>query len=334
MRVYLTGGTGLVGSHVAERLRARGDDVVALVRPSSDVAHLVSVGAGLVEGDLLDAAGAHAGRAKECDAVVHAGAVVFTRAPAETFRRVNVEGTASVLSGAAAAGVRRVVHVSSIAVYGGEARRAPLREESWLADEIPPSAAYARSKRGAERTAWALAATAGLELTTVRPGVIYGERDRAFAPILAKLVRMPLLPLPGGGTARLAVVYAGSVAAGILATLDRPAAVGRAFNMAADTNVSVRELVERFAAALGRGPRLVTVPGRPIRVVAEGLEALMRVFAGAHAPRLSRGVRRLLEDHPYDDSRAREELGWGAEVPLEEAVRRTAAWIARAEEEV
>lgn len=325
VRVYLTGGTGLVGSHVAERLRARGDEVVALVRPSSDARHLDSIGATLVRGDLLDAPEQHAGRMAACDAVVHSGAMVFTRAAADAFRRVNVEGTARVLDGAARAGVRRAVHVSSIAVYGGEGRRTRLREEDWLDAEIPRGAAYARSKREAERVAWAAAASTGLALTTVRPGVIYGERDRAFAPILLQLLRLPIVPLPAGGRARPPVVYAGSVAAGILEALARPDAVGRAYTMAADAELSIRGLVEAFGAALERTPPLLPLPGWSLLGPAVALETILRALPAVPAPRLRRGALRLLEDHPYDCGRAREELGWGAALPVEEAVRRTVA---------
>ncbi|HUH12105.1 MAG TPA: NAD-dependent epimerase/dehydratase family protein [Longimicrobiales bacterium] len=327
-RIFLTGGTGLVGSHLAERLVASGHAVVALVRENSDTRHLRTLGAELRPGDLLDAAGTHAARMEGCDAVVHTAALVFTRAAAADFHRANVLGTESVVRGAAGAGIRRVVHVSSIAVYGGEGTRRPIREEDWLRGEIAAGAAYARSKRDAERVAWALAETERLELTTLRPGVIYGERDRAFAPLLARVLRAPVLPLPGGGQARPPVVYAGSVAAAIESALFLVRAAGRSYTLAADSTLSVRAFIDAFARELGRRPRLVTVPGTPVLASAALLDLAARVLPGVPTVRVRRAARRLLEDHPFDQARAEEELGWGRVTEAEAAIAATAKWLA------
>ena len=327
-RIFLTGGTGLVGSHLAERLVASGHRVVALVRASSDARHLRGLGAELRHGDLLDAPETHAERMRGCDALVHAAALVFTRASADAFHRANVLGTEALLSGAVGAGIRRVIHLSSIAVYGGEAVPGQIREGDWLRAEIPAAAAYARSKRDAERVAWALADTGRLELTTLRPGVIYGERDRAFAPLLARVVRAPFLPLPGGGDAHPPVVYAGSVAAAIETALDRGGTIGRSYTLAADAELSVRTLLERFARELGRAPRLVRIPGAPVVALAALVDLAARLLPGVPTVRADRAARRLVEDHPYDQTRAREELGWGPVVEPETAIARTAKWLA------
>ncbi|MBI4544695.1 MAG: NAD-dependent epimerase/dehydratase family protein [Gemmatimonadetes bacterium] len=325
MRVFLTGGTGLVGSHTAERLLERGHQVVGLVRPGSERSHLESLGAALVEGDITDAPARLAGGMEGCDAVVHAAALVFRRASWQHYEAVNVQGTENVLRAAGLARASRVVHVSSVAVYRGLIGRARIREEDWRSGEVPARDVYARSKRRAEEVAWQLHQQGVVRLSTVRPSVIYGERDRLFTPILARLVSLPLLPAPAGGHAALPVVYAGNVADGVVAALERDAAVGRAYNLSEDARLTLRELVTGFGVALGRTPRLLPVPGAALLVLAWAVDALLSLIPGA-APNLRRGARLLLHGNPYVAERARRELGWGARVRPAEALARTAAW--------
>src|SRR5690606_9031764 len=130
MRVFLTGGTGLVGSYVASRLREQGHEVVALVRRESDARLLEPSGAARVEGDVCGPVERLAAAMAGCDAVVHAAALVFTRGGSAAFGRVNVEGT------------ERVLHVSSIAVYGRQGDRAVLGEDVWREGRIAPGAHY------------------------------------------------------------------------------------------------------------------------------------------------------------------------------------------------
>ena len=181
MRVYVTGGTGLIGSHVAERLRHRGDDVVALVRPTSETSFLEARGATLVQGDVLDEAGELARSMRGADAVVHAAAIVFRRVRRRTFERVNIDGTVRVLEAAAAANVPRVVHVSSVAVYYRREPAAIYRERDWEA-EVPRRVVYAYTKQASERRAWALHREGRIRLTTVRPSVVYRKRRKMDSP--------------------------------------------------------------------------------------------------------------------------------------------------------
>ncbi|RMH23226.1 MAG: NAD-dependent epimerase/dehydratase family protein, partial [Gemmatimonadetes bacterium] len=118
MRVFLTGGTGLIGSHLAERLRAAGHAVVCLHRPGSDTTVPAALGCELVEGDARDAPELQAERMAGCEAVVHAAALVYGSTSWDEARAANVDATERVLAAAALAGAERAVHVSSVAVYG------------------------------------------------------------------------------------------------------------------------------------------------------------------------------------------------------------------------
>jgi 2-alkyl-3-oxoalkanoate reductase len=325
MRIFLTGGTGLVGSHVAERLRERGAEVVALVRPTSDRRFLSGLGAELVDGDVTAEVPFLAERMRGCQAVIHAAALLYRRAPWSEYHAVNVGGTARVLEAAEAAGVGRALHVSSVAVYGGGT--APIREDDWRARPVPAGDFYARSKRAAEELAWRHHDEGRLRITTVRPVVLYGERDRLFTPRLARLLRWAAVPVPGRGRNTIPVVYAGNAADGIVAALESEAAVGRAYNLSQDRPLTLRGLLEGFGRALGARVRLVPIPAGPLLALAGAAEALLGVLPGVPRVRLRRALRLVTRDNPYDPARARRELGWHGRADADEAFARTAAWL-------
>jgi nucleoside-diphosphate-sugar epimerase len=326
MRIFLTGGTGLIGSHVAERLRARGDEVIALVRATSDTWHLEALGCRLVRGDVLDPVDELAAGMRSSDAVVHAAAKVFQGGSREAFLRVNVQGTEQVLRAAGRASPR-VVHVSSVAVYAG-LPMADLHEARWTEADPESQAPYAASKHLSERAAWRLHEAGAIRLTTVRPCVVYGERDRSATPVIVRLADRPVTPLIGSGRTTLPLVYAGNVARGVVAALDREMAVGRAYNLARDVPITGRELVRLVGAELGRSPRVLPVPRSLALGAAKAVAATTRAIPVLRSFDGVRAVRGLSTDNPYDSSRARLELGWGRHITHEEGVRRTMAWWA------
>lgn len=325
MRIFLTGGTGMLGSHVAERLRARGDQVVALVRPSSDTAHLDSIGCALVTGDLRDAPAPMAARMRGADAVIHAAAKVFQSGSRAEYLRVNVEGTERLLE-AAGMIAPRFIQVSSVAVYAGLSMERPLTEDRWTEADPDRQSPYAASKHLSERAVWRAHETGSVQVTTLRPSVVYGERDRSATPVMVRYASLPVVPLIDGGRTTLPVVYAGNVADGIVAALDRQTSVGRAYNLALDLPLTARQMVSLLGAGLQRSPRTVSVPGRPIGAVAAGIRALTRSVPGLPTLDAMRAIRSLTHDNPYDSHRARTELDWDPRVGHEEGVRRTLEW--------
>jgi 2-alkyl-3-oxoalkanoate reductase len=325
MRIFLTGGTGLIGSHVAEQLRHRGDPVLALVRPGSDTSHLRRIGCDLVYGSVLDPAPGLAARMAGSDAVVHAAALVFQRASRSEFLQSNVQGTEGILR--AAAGVTpRVVHLSSVAVYSGLPYEAGIQEHRWRDSDPDRQNAYAASKTISEQVAWHLHTEGAVRLTTIRPSVVYGERDRAAAPILIRYSRLPIVPLLGGGRTRLPLVYAGNVARGILAALDREAAIGRAYNLAFDHPVTAEEIVGLINRDLGREPRTVAIPAALALAGVAMAEKARRLVPFLSPTGLGRVIRSLARDNPYDCDRARRDLDWVGLIPHTDGVRRTMDW--------
>ncbi|MBI4538549.1 MAG: NAD-dependent epimerase/dehydratase family protein [Gemmatimonadetes bacterium] len=324
MRVFLTGGTGLIGSHVAALLRSRGDEVVALQRESAETAFLESLGCEVRPGNVRDRPGTIAEAAAGCQAAVHAAALVYAHDPWPRLRAVNVEGTENVLRGAAEAGIRHAVYISSVAVYGPLS--GPVDEDAPLDSPLRPKQLYARSKREAEAVARELDKTGVIGVTILRPAAVYGERDRLFAPMLERVLRFPVVPLLGNGRNTLPVVYAGNVAAGVLAALSGRG-MGRAFNLAFDYPLSQRELLEGLARALGRQPRFITVPAWLVGAIARAGDALGAAVPGAAELPLRRIARLGLGENPYRSERARLELGWHPPCTHDDALVRTAAWL-------
>ena len=322
----VTGATGLVGSHVVERLQCDGWQVRALVRDVARADWLRRSGVELAVGDTLDAP-TLAPAAARCDVVFHTAAAVTPDGGWEAFRRPNIEGTRNVVAAAAAAGAR-LVHVSSVAVYGARARYAasgertsedtplaPLGEHSW----------YARSKRESEQLVLEAHAQGRLWATAVRPDVIYGERDRQFVPRVARLLRFGVAPVVGGGRSMLAVVHAANVADGMVRAAMHAEAGGRAYNLANDFDVTVHEFFRLAGEGLGERLRFVSLPVSAAR-------AVVRIAALVTPARLRSSLRQsvdfLTRDNPFTSDRARRELGWDPPVRPEQGVVDAFRWFA------
>jgi nucleoside-diphosphate-sugar epimerase len=329
MRVFVTGGTGLVGRHTIAALRARGDAVLALVRGDAGAAQLAEAGADVLRGDIEDAASLERGAA-EADATVHAAAVVLSRGGWEHHHAVNVRPVEAVARACARSGTA-LVHVSSVAVYGRRTtyERGPSSVTEAFGLDAPIFAGdhYARSKREAEQALWRVVESTGLRAVALRPCVIYGEWDRHFSPRVAAQLRRGWAPQIGGGANVISVVYAGNVASAVLAALDRREATG-AFNVANDGTLTQREFVARFAAGLQTRLRILRVPQGLAWHASLAADAAMRLLGPARpATPLRTAVQFLAGVNPYTSARAEQVLGWRPAVAALEAVERTGRWF-------
>ncbi len=326
MRVFVTGASGLIGSHLAALLREKGHEVVALRRRSSDVTYLREVGCELVEGDVRDPPEDLSVHMRGCDRLVHGAALVYAAEGWPRTRAVNVEGTRHVLEAGAMAGIRHAVHISSVVVYGTRGGR--IDETTPLDRDLPADDVYGRSKREAEEQARRVEVERGIAVTILRPGAVYGERDRLMTPAIARLVERPVTLLLGRGDNTLPVVYAGNVAVAAMLALE----AGRAettYDVGMDHPLTQRELLQGMAGGLGRRPRLISVPSAAVRVGAAVLQRLGIAAPGARHLPLARVVRIALSENPYPSVRIRRELGWEPPYSHGEALQRTGRWVSR-----
>lgn len=329
MTVLVTGGSGLVGSHVIRALRREGTPVRALIRPASR--HLVEgPGVEVVEGDVTDEQ-VWRRAARGVSGIIHSAALIAQRGTWNDFSRVNVGGTRLAVAAARAARVR-LVHLSSVAVYGrGTAYAAGAGgvDEGFRFGPIDGHDYYAHSKRESEQVVWD-AVGAGVDAVALRPNVIYGEGDRLFSPRVLAAIRLGLVPQVGPGTNHLSCVYAGNVAAAALLALRTPAAGGRAFNTTDDGPEchTQRGFSDAFADALGIRVRRVRLPYPVARVAVDLWARWLTIRTPGKYPGVgASAVRFLAEENPFVAERARQELGWRPITSPRDAVRRTVSWL-------
>jgi nucleoside-diphosphate-sugar epimerase len=320
----VTGATGLLGSHVAEQLVARGEPVRALVRPSSDVSFLRRLGVELAVGD-LHAPATLSGVFDGARIVYHCAARVGDWGTWEQFRTEVVESTRNVLAASHAARVGRVLHVSSVAVYGhprmpaggiGEDR--PLGQRLRLWDH------YCRAKIQAERVARAY----GPLVTVVRPTWVFGPRDRNTMPRLVRALRAGWVALLGSGDNLLNIVHARDVAAGAIRAANHPDAAGQVYHLCSEGEVTQRQFLDALTDGLGL-PRVTRRIPYPVALWGGLLgEVIARICRLGRAPYISRySVGLMGRPACFRIGKARSQLEWQPRVPVLEGLRETLAWF-------
>ncbi|HEY7152139.1 MAG TPA: NAD-dependent epimerase/dehydratase family protein [Solirubrobacterales bacterium] len=258
MRVFLTGGTGFIGGHVARQLRERGDDVHALVRSPEKGAELTGLGCELVAGTLADKEVIRAGMSG-CDAVIHGAAMYEVGIPESEHRAMyeaNVIGTENVLRAALEAGVERVVYISTVGAFGNT--KGQVVDESYQHPGSGYTSYYEETKVEAHRVAKRLIAEENLPCVIVQPGGVYGPDDhsalgRQMNQFLAG--RMPMIAFPDLG---MNMVHVDDVAAGVLLALDRGKA-GESYVLGGQIT-TMRELIDTLARVTGRKPPKRALP--------------------------------------------------------------------------
>jgi nucleoside-diphosphate-sugar epimerase len=317
MKVFITGATGFIGSEVARRLRARGDEVRALVRNPASAAELEKIGCQLVVGDLGDRDAIRSGMTG-CDAVIHGAAIYEVGIPKSrrpAMYEANVQGTENVLGVALDLKVTKAVYVSTVNAFGNTAGR--VVDESHLHDERYVSY-YDETKHKAHKVARDFIAK-GLPLVIVQPGGVYGPGDtspqgRIFNQFLDG--KLPAMMFPNTG---FNMVHRDDVAAGILLCLDKGKA-GEAYVLGGEIT-TIGELINTLARVAGRKPPRLTLPAIVIKAVAP-LGPVLGPAMG-QGPNLGEIIK-AADNVTYwaKDDKARSELGYSPR-PLEQGLRET-----------
>ena len=324
--VLVTGSTGFIGSRLAHRLGREGRRVRCLARPESDTSVLAGAGAELVRGTLQDVSSLRRAAAG-CELVVHCAALVSDWATVEEIRRANVAGTRGLLDAAGAAGVRRVVHISTTDVYGHRAGVA-------VSEDHPPGPFanwYAQTKLEAERLV--TDAPADLQTVVLRPATVYGPGSKEVVGEIARAIEAGHMLLIDRGRALAGLCYVENLLDAIVLALDREQAAGEVFNVTDGLSVTWARFAGDLAAGLGAPPARLSLPYPAAMAIAVGLEhgyRLARRLAGIElAPLLSRqAVQVLGRDQSFSAAKAEAVLGWSPRVGYEDGMRSTLAWLA------
>lgn len=314
MKAALTGATGFVGSHLLDALVAREARVRCLVRPPAAATRLAAAGHYVVLGGLADAP-ALARLCEGADVVFHvAGAIAAVSEAA--FLAVNRDGTAAVAEAARAAGVSRLVYVSSLAVTGPTAR-------GRRADESGPPApvtAYGRSKGAGEDAL----RRAGVDFTIVRPPIVYGPRDRQVLRLF-RLARRGFVPLLGDGAQELSLVHARDLARALIEVAEEPRCAGRTYHSAQEEVVTQRALMARIAGAVGVRARFVPLPVLVVRAALHMAGVVSRVRGTASLIDPAKANELLAPAWTCASEAIARDTGWRADTLLDEGLRATAA---------
>lgn len=320
-KVVLTGATGFLGSAIARVLVARGHAVSALVRDGTPRDVLAGVPVQFVPGDLTDAASI-ARAMQGCTAAIHCAADyrIWVPDPARMFA-VNVEGTRAVMQAALAAGLSRVVHVSSVATLKPRADGAPATE----ADAARPEEAigpYKRSKTEAERVVEAMVRDRGLPAVIVNPSTPIGPRDRRPTPTGRVILEAARGKMPAYVDTGLNLVHVDDCAAGCVAALTAGASGER--HILGGHDVPLGVLLAHIAGQFGRGAP-VRLPRAPLWPLALGAEAVARITG--REPMLTLDGLRMAGHHMYfSAAKAERVLGHRAR-PWQDAVGDAIAWF-------
>jgi nucleoside-diphosphate-sugar epimerase len=323
--VLLTGATGFVGSHVAEALVRRGDSVRTLARAGSDTAFVESLGVTVVRGDLTDAE-ALARAVEGCDVVVHCAAKVGDWGPVDGYRAVNVEGLRNLLDAVLGRRLHRFVHVSTLGVYSARHHYGTDETEPLPNDHID---GYTQSKVEAERLALQYHRKQKVPVTILRPGFVYGPRDRMVLPRLVDRLKERSVIYIARGRYALNTVYVGNVADAVLLAIDAPAAVcvGEVFNITDGEFVSKRKFFETVADGLGLKRPRGSVPVWLARFMANWRESVFRRKSKPHPPRITQAQLKFAGlNLDFSIAKARTKLGYTPRILFDEGMKTTLEW--------
>jgi dihydroflavonol-4-reductase len=318
VRVLVTGATGFTGGHLARGLAARGHDVRALVRDPA-TADLARENLDLVAGDLRDTAAL--ARAVAGVEVVYHVAAIYRQAGVsrDTYRAVNATAVGQLVDAAGQAGVRRVVHCSTVGVHG-DIEHPPANEDA----PLKPGDIYQETKLEGEHSARQAGERSGVEVTIVRPSGIYGPGDRRLLKLFRGVARQRWITL-GSGQIHYHLTYIDDLVEGFRLCGEEPRAANRTYILAGGEAPTLNELVKAISEVAG-----VPVPRRHLPVwpfwAAGAVCEAVCVPLGIEPPIYRRRVDFFTKSRSFDISRARAEIGYSPTVGLRDGIRRTLDW--------
>jgi dihydroflavonol-4-reductase len=319
--VLITGATGFVGSAVARVLLGRGRRVRALVRAGSDRANLAGLDVELAEGDLTDAASL-ARAVAGCGEVVHVAADYRIWVPdPEAMLHANVEGTRALMLASLEAGVRRIVHCSSVAALGLTGTDTPA-DETTPVSEATVVGIYKKSKYRAEQAVLELVRARGLPAVIVNPAAPVGPRDIKPTPTGRMIADAASGRMPAYVETGLNVVHVDDVAEGHVLALER-GRVGERYILGGE-NLSMAALLGLVAQASGRRAPSIKLPIPllwPVALVCEGL-----AHFGVPPIVVRDHLRMARKKMFFSSAKATAELGY-APRPASVAVADAVAWF-------
>jgi len=256
-KIAVTGASGMIGVYICRELLKKGAKVIGVVRNPDKADFLKKEGVEFRRADLLDATSLE--KAFEgIDALVSNAALynVLKMFDWDANFLPNKTGTENVFGAAAKNGIKRAIHISSVAVYKWSLFGEIDETSQQVNGEAREGGAYRATKQLSEDLAWQLARQNDIKLTTLRPSGVYGARDSNLMPYFKIAMKFPFLPVPGFSWP---LVYARDVADAVVAALENDSTAGQAYNTTGDTQ-DFADFMTAWSEAAGRGARIFKIP--------------------------------------------------------------------------
>jgi nucleoside-diphosphate-sugar epimerase len=322
MRVLVTGGGGFIGCHLVESQLAQGHEVRAAdldlkaLEPRSGHPRLERIKVDINDQDAVRAL------VDGVDVVYHLASVhLDVTRPDEVYRRVNVEGTANLVEAASAAGVRRFVHCSSAGVFG-DRKVPPAADEQ---SDCNPTHIYEQSKLDGERAAIEVARRRGVFLVVARPAWVYGPG----CPRTVKLLRMAgsgRFVMFGSGRTLRQPIYVADVVRGLERCAEADVVPLEVYLLAGESAVTIADLVRLVGDAQGVSTTILRLPAAVGHLVGTALQVACTPLR-RQPPFSRRSMDFFLKDNLYDVTKASRQLGFTAEIGLQEGLAQTVAQL-------
>ena len=326
MKVLVTGAAGFIGGHLVDMLVERGDEVRALVRPGGDTSHLRTLtGVEIIYSDLTDAASLKCA-VRGVQQIYNVAAKTGPWGLEEVYRAINVQGLANLIHAAMDAGVQRIVHTSSITVYGHHLHSIVTEANPYHAENNP----YSRTKIAGEKLISKLVKEHRAPIVVVRPAWVYGPRDIGSFSRFVNLVESGKGFMIGTGKNIVPVVYVLDAAQGLIKAGDAgKEVVGRAYNIADDRRVTQAEYLNTIADALHVSHVSRKLPFSVVYLAGRAAEVVWQAMGrrkGAAPPLTTYGVTLLGGDQQFSIDKARRELGYAPEFDVKRGVAEGVRW--------
>lgn len=323
MSSLITGASGFLGGRLAQVLVQRGEALRILARSTSDLTHLEGLPLQVVRGDLSNPAAVQ--KAVEgVSHIYHCAAHSSDWGTWDTFLTANVQGVHNLLQAAILQDkLERFVHISTSDVYGYPEK--PCGEEFPLTDIGLP---YNRTKIMGEQAVWETREKSGLPVTVLRPVSIYGPRDKNFVLEFGNLLRQGSMPYFDRGVTHAGLIYIDNAVEGILQAAREPQAVGQAYNLRDDHDITWRQYIDTLADALDLKPPWLNLSGGLAMLLARLMEGAYTALRFRGRPLLTRhAVSIMIRDQGYSIAKAKQELAFQTRVTFQEGLERSASWL-------
>jgi len=330
-RVLVTGASGFIGGHLVEELVRRGASVRCLVRTTSSLKRLPVADVECVTGDLLDEPTLERAVA-DCDVVYHVGGAIAVL-KSDQFSRVNVDGTSNLVRACERQSRPPLFLLVSSVSAAGPTKLGHLRTES---EPPQPMSIYGRSKRGGEEVAEAAAGR--MPVTIIRPGIVFGPRDRELFAAIKSIWQSYLHLMPRRRNPPLSFIEVTDLVGLIIAAAERgrrvappgsaPPGTGDGYYFATSGEYpSYRQFGQIAARAMGRPFAIPLVPPRPIPwTIALAGEVIGRVRGRPIMFCRDKFREAIVESWACSNQAAREQLGFAPSAPFADQIKATIDW--------